>query len=116
MKEITSMEAGRFEVIQTHASRVLLSPTHAYKLKKPKNFGFFDYSTPTLRRHFCIEEVRVNRRLAPHIYLGVAPVLSFPDGHSSFGPTFQPEDVPAPCSALNGGKVIDYAVVMIRLE
>ncbi len=115
MKEITSMEAGRFEVIQTHASRVLLSPTHAYKLKKPKNFGFFDYSTPTLRRHFCIEEVRVNRRLAPHIYLGVAPVLSFPDGHSSFGPTFQPEDVPAPCSALNGGKVIDYAVVMIRL-
>ena len=115
MKEITNMEAGRFEVIQTHASRVLLSPTHAYKLKKPKNFGFFDYSTPTLRRHFCIEEVRVNRRLAPHIYLGVAPVLSFPDGHSSFGPTFQPEDVPAPCSALNGGKVIDYAVVMIRL-
>jgi len=42
MKEITKMEAGRFEVIQTHASRVLLSPTHAYKLKKPKNFGFFD--------------------------------------------------------------------------
>ena len=57
----------------------------------------------------------MNRRLAPHIYLGVAPVLSFPDGHSSFGPTFQPENVPAPCSTLNGGNVIDYAVVMIRL-
>src|SRR6266496_2920388 len=101
--------------IQTHASAVVLTPELVYKLKKPKNFGFFDFSTPALRRHFCGEEVRVNRRLAPHIYLGVAPVLSFPDGHSSFGPTFQPEDVPAPCSALNGGKVIDYAVVMIRL-
>lgn len=115
MKEITNIEAGDFEVIQTHASMVLLSPTRVYKLKKPKNFGFFDYSTPTLRRHFCIEEVRVNRRLAPHVYLGVAPVLSFPGGHSSFGPTFQPGEVPLPGAALNGGKVIDYAVVMIRL-
>ena len=47
MKEITNMEAGRFEVIQTHASRVLLSPTHAYKLKKPKILVFL--TTPRLR-------------------------------------------------------------------
>ena len=106
MKEITSMEVGHFEVIQTHASMVLLSPTRVYKLKKPKNFGFFDYSTPALRRHFCIEEVRVNRRLAPHVYLGVAPVLSFPDGHSSFGPTFQPGEVPLPGAALKPGSLV----------
>ena len=61
--------------IQTHASAVLLAGDRAYKLKKPENFGFFDYSTPTARRHFCMEEVRLNARLAPQVYLGVAPVI-----------------------------------------
>ena len=47
MKEITNMEAGHFEVIQTHASMVLLSPTHVYKLKKPKILA--SLTTPRLR-------------------------------------------------------------------
>src|SRR5215471_10574035 len=67
----------QLSVIQTHASAVLLTPDRVYKLKKPNNFGFFDYSTPALRRHFCEQEVLVNRRLAPQVYLGVAPVLQF---------------------------------------
>jgi uncharacterized protein len=106
---------GSLSIIQTHASAVLLTPERVYKLKKPKNFGFFDYSTPALRRHFCGEEVRLNRRLAPQVYLGVAPVLAFSDGQVRFGPTYPPGDVPMPGSTLDGGEVVDYAVVMVRL-
>jgi uncharacterized protein len=102
-------------IIQTHASAVLLTPDRVFKLKKPKDFGFFDFSTPALRRHFCGEEVRVNSRLAPHVYLGVAPVLEFSDGQIRFGPTYPPDEVPMPDSTLDGAYVVDYAVVMVRL-
>ena len=100
---------------QTHASAVVLTQERAYKLKKPKNFGFFDYSTPALRRHFCAEEVRLNARLAPDVYLGVAPILQSPTGQVRFGPTFPAEHLPEPGDALDNSKVIDYAVVMLRL-
>ena len=102
-------------IIQTHASAVLLTPDRVYKLKKPKDFGFFDFSTPALRRHFCGEEVRLNSRLAPQVYLGVAPVLKFSGGQVRFGPTYPPDDVPMPGTTLDGGYVVDYAVVMMRL-
>jgi uncharacterized protein len=102
-------------VIQTHASAVLLAADRAYKLKKPKNFGFFDFSTPGLRRHFCGQEVVLNRRLAPQVYLGVAPVLAGADGRFCFGQPFSPEEVPLPGAVLEQGKVVDYAVVMVRL-
>ncbi|MFL5666822.1 MAG: AAA family ATPase [Ktedonobacteraceae bacterium] len=102
-------------IIQTHASAVLLTPELVYKLKKPKNFGFFDYSTPTLRRHFCEQEVLLNLRLAPQVYLGVAPVLACPGGRFCFGPTFHPGDVPLPGASLPDGEVVDFAVVMVRL-
>src|SRR6266516_1120585 len=101
--------------IQTHASAVVLTPELVYKLKKPKNFGFFDFSTPALRRHFCGEEVRVNRRFAPHVYLGVTPVLAFSDGRFRFGSTFAPDEAPMPGTILEEGVVVDYAVVMVRL-
>ncbi|MGZ3630652.1 MAG: bifunctional aminoglycoside phosphotransferase/ATP-binding protein, partial [Ktedonobacteraceae bacterium] len=102
-------------VIQTHASAVVLAGERAYKLKKPKNLGFLDYSTPILRRHFCIQESLLNRRLAPKVYLGVAPVLLFSESRFHFGPTFSGEKVPLPGSSLDGGCVVDYAVVMVRL-
>ncbi len=102
-------------VIQTHASTVLLTPTLVYKLKKPRNFGFFDYSTPAQRRHFCIQETVLNTRLAPGIYLGVAPLLLLTDGGLRFGPTLPVEAVPEPGSELENGLVVDYAVVMVRL-
>jgi aminoglycoside phosphotransferase family enzyme/predicted kinase len=62
------------EVRQTHISVVFLAGGHAYKVKKPVNLGFLDFSTLARRRHFCAEEVRLNRRLAPAVYRGVVPV------------------------------------------
>lgn len=62
-------------VIQTHASAVILTSNYAYKLKKPYDFGFFDFSTPALRRYYCQQEVELNTALAPEIYLGIAPAL-----------------------------------------
>jgi uncharacterized protein len=59
---------------ETHISWVLVTPERAYKLKKAIAPGFLDYSTLARRRHFCDEEVRLNRRLAPTLYLGVLPV------------------------------------------
>src|SRR5207249_139703 len=53
---------------------VFLAGTHAYKIKKPVEMGFLDFGTLDKRRHFCAEEVRLNRRLAPAVYLGVVPV------------------------------------------
>lgn len=106
---------GSVSVIQTHASAVLLAADRVYKLKKPKDFGFFDFSTPALRRHFCGQEVLVNRRLAPHVYLGVAPVMEYPGGRFHFGSIFAPGNVPLPGSMLDDACVVDYAVVMVRL-
>ncbi len=62
------------ELRQTHISLVFLAGRHAYKIKKPVDLGFVDYTTLERRRHFCDEEVRLNRRLAPSVYLGVVPV------------------------------------------
>lgn len=63
------------QVVETHISSVLLSGASAYKIKKPVNLGFADFSTLALRRHFCEEEIRLNRRSAPRLYLDVVPVL-----------------------------------------
>ena len=65
---------GAVEVRQTHISLVFLAGDFAYKIKKPVQLGFLDFSTPAKRKHFCEEEVRLNRRLAPRVYLGVVPV------------------------------------------
>jgi aminoglycoside phosphotransferase family enzyme/predicted kinase len=70
-----------------------------WKLKRPIDYGFVDYSTLDRRRRCCEDEVRLNRRLAPDVYLGVIPVRLGPQGHW-FGPT---------------GDIVDYAVHMRRL-
>lgn len=62
------------ELIQTHVSYVLLTGEYAYKLKKPVNFGFLNYSTLELRQHFCAEELRLNQRGAGEIYLEILPI------------------------------------------
>jgi hypothetical protein len=67
-------ELGADALIETHISSVLLAGDCAYKLKKPVNFGFVDFSTLLLRTHFCAEELRLNRRTAPQLYLDVQPV------------------------------------------
>ncbi len=66
--------AESVELHQTHISLVFLAGPLAYKIKKPVNLGFLDYTTLERRRRFCEEEVRLNRRLAPSVYLGVVPV------------------------------------------
>jgi aminoglycoside phosphotransferase family enzyme/predicted kinase len=64
----------KVEVRQTHISVVFLAGPYAYKIKKPVNMGFLDFTSLEKRRHFCGEEIRLNRRLAPAVYLGVVPV------------------------------------------
>ena len=61
-------------LVQSHISYVLLAGERVYKVKKPVRFTFLDFSTLERRRHFCHEEVRLNRRLAPDVYLGVLAV------------------------------------------
>jgi len=72
--------APRLEVVETHLSWVFLTETHAYKLKKPVRYAFLDHRTPAARRRACAEEVRLNRRLAPTVYLGVLPVARTEEG------------------------------------
>lgn len=59
---------------ETHLSWVVLTGTYAYKIKKPVKLDFVDASTLELRRHYCEEEVRLNRRLAPELYVDVVPI------------------------------------------
>jgi uncharacterized protein len=66
-------------LIQTHASFVLLTGDYTYKIKKPVNFGFLDYSTLAKRQHFCTQELLMNQRTAPEIYLEVLPIIQTGD-------------------------------------
>jgi len=89
-------EVDSFTLLQTHISWVLLTGPFAYKFKKPVNLGFLDFSTLALRKHFCEEELRLNQRHAPELYLEVITIT---------GSQEQP--------ALNGkGPTIEYAVKM----
>lgn len=92
------------EVIQTHISVVFLAGDFVYKVKKPVDLGFLDFTTLELREHYCHEEVRLNRRLAPAVYLGVVPVVQTDDGL---------EVVDEPGSV--EGPVVEWAVRMLRL-
>src|SRR5437868_5964529 len=73
------------DVRQTHISVVFLAGPFVYKIKKPVRPGFLDFSNLDKRRHFCEEEVRLNRRLAPQVYLGVIPILSEPEALAKVG-------------------------------
>ncbi|MDD5366080.1 MAG: AAA family ATPase [Gallionellaceae bacterium] len=84
--------AGTVRLIETHISWVLIAGEYAYKIKKPVNFGFLDFSTLARRRFCCEEEIRLNRRLAPATYLDVVPV-------TASGPD-------------SAGEVLDWAVRM----
>ncbi len=84
------------DLLETHASWVILTGAYAYKLKKPVNFGFLDFSSPERRLHCCREELRLNRRLSPDLYLGLAPVHGPAERASFRGP----------------GPVIEHAVRM----
>ncbi len=67
-----------FQLLETHISSVLLTGEYAYKIKKPLDLGFLDFSTLERRRRFCAEELRLNRRLAPDLYLESVPITGSP--------------------------------------
>ncbi len=70
---------SRIEVLETHISWIILTGEYAYKLKKPVDFGFLDFSTLEQREYFCHEELRLNQRLAPDIYLEVLAIGGTPE-------------------------------------
>jgi len=86
------------ELLETHISWVLLAGDYAYKIKKPVNLGFVDFSTAQARHHYCEEELRLNRRTAPGIYLAVVPITGSPDDPAMDGQ----------------GEAFEYAVKMRR--
>jgi aminoglycoside phosphotransferase family enzyme len=87
-------------VVQTHISIVIVGDEFVYKIKKPVNFGFLDFLTLEKRAYYCSQEVELNRRLAPDIYLDVIPVR-FDGRRYSLGS--------------KQGEVVDYAVKMRRI-
>jgi aminoglycoside phosphotransferase family enzyme/predicted kinase len=97
----TDLQAAGFQLIETHISWVFLGPSEVFKVKRPVDFGFLDFTTLDARRSTCDAEVRLNRRLAPGVYLGVVPVTVDDAG----------------VHAINGGgRIVDWAVHMRRLS
>lgn len=90
--------AGDVRVVETHISWVFLAGSYAYKVKKPVRLDFLDFSTLEARRRYCLEEVRLNRRTAPGLYVEVVPIVGT-TGRPSVGGT---------------GTAIEYAVRMRR--
>ena len=91
--------AKHIELVQTQMSFVFLTDNYVYKVKKPVNLGYLDYTTLDKRHFYCQREVKLNRRLCPDAYLGVVPI------------TQRKGDI-----FIEGqGEVIEYAVKMRRL-
>jgi hypothetical protein len=98
--EAYSHEVGEITLIQTHISFVFLTGDYVYKVKKPVDFGFLDFTTLEKRHYYCNEEIRVNRAIAGELYLGVVPITRDEKG-----------DI-----RLEGeGEVVEYAVKMVQL-
>ncbi|MBI3374397.1 MAG: AAA family ATPase [Betaproteobacteria bacterium] len=70
---------SRIDVVETHISSVILTGKYAYKIKKPVNLGFLDFSTLAARRRFCDDELRLNGRTAPGLYLNVVAISGTPE-------------------------------------
>lgn len=89
---------GRLRVLETHISWIILTGDYAYKIKKPVSFGFLDFSTLDKRHYYCNEELRLNRRFAPRIYLEVIEIRGSHDAPRLYG----------------DGEIIEYALKMIE--
>ena len=86
-------------LVQTHSAYVIIVSPYVYKIRKPVDFGFLDFSDLEKRHHFSKREIELNRRLCPEIYIGVIPI-SLKEGHLAFG---------------EGDEVVEYAVKMHKL-
>lgn len=88
-------------LVQTHISLVFVADDFVYKVKKPVNFGFLDFTTLEKRKHYCFQEVRLNQRLAKDVYVGVLPISYDGKGYR--------------VGEGEGGDVVDYAVKMKKI-
>jgi len=95
----------RVRLVQTHVSWVFMAGDRVYKVKKPVDFGFLDFSTLRKRAQACRREVELNRRLAPGLYLGTVPIYDK-------GTDFKSVPGRGRFSLSPPGRVVDYAVVM----
>jgi uncharacterized protein len=87
------------EMLQTHALAIFFAGKPGYKIKRPGNFGFLDFTSLEKRAHYCYQEVILNRRLRPEVYPGV-PAIRLRDGRIGVGE--------------GPGKRIEYAVLRER--
>ena len=102
------IDAGEFpeatscrELIETHISWVIICDQYVYKIKRPIQYSFLDFSTATLRKYFCEKELELNKRFAKNIYLEVLPIYVL-NGNFKIGG--------------NEGTIIDYALKMRKLD
>jgi aminoglycoside phosphotransferase family enzyme len=93
-------QTKQVSLVQTHISMVLIADRFVYKIKKPVDFGFLDFTTLDKRYYYCRQEVKLNRRLSRGLYLGVLPILC-DETHYWMGK--------------GEGRVVEYAVKMKRL-
>jgi len=97
-KDRVDDSSGTPQIIETHISWIVLTDHYAYKIKRPVQYSFLDFSTLEKRKYFCEREIELNRRLAPDMYLGVVPITDEGIGTKK------------------GGDVVDYAVQMKRMN
>ena len=100
----------RVESIETHMSWVFLTDRHAYKLKKPVSYDFLDFSTIDLRRFYCQEEIRLNRRLAADVYLGIVELTLNSLGHLQLDGSGTGIDWLIRMRRLSTRHMLDYAI------
>lgn len=92
-------EVGEVRLIETHVSHLFFIGEYVYKVKKPVNYGFLDFTSLEKRRHYCVREVELNSRISPDVYAGVVPICD-DNGH---------------IRVEGEGEVVEYAVKMRRL-
>ncbi|MDS3860930.1 AAA family ATPase [Thermosynechococcaceae cyanobacterium BACA0444] len=95
-------------LLQTHISYVLLTGDYAYKVKKPADFGFLNFSTLERRHFFCQEELRLNQRLCPDLYLQVLGIEQNPDASETSAGAYG--------WSRGEGRICDYAIQMRQFD
>jgi aminoglycoside phosphotransferase family enzyme len=109
MQALQASEGGPVSCIETHISWVLLTPAHAYKVRKAVDLGFLDFTALSTRLQDCLDELRLNRRTAPTLYEGLVALR---------GPADAPvlERVPEKVDHIPPADILDYAVCMRRFD
>lgn len=106
----------RVQAVETHFSWVFLAGRHAYKLKKPLRFGALDYRSPQARRLNCRREVRLNRRLAPDVYLGVVALARDARGGLHLGGRGRRVDWLVKMRRLPASRTLEHAIAARRVR